>query len=112
MKHVINAYDIGAENHGLNTSFSTLIIQAPDDMSSEDVLEAMKKASIDYCCTEEGKETFHHNCKNFNIGDFDLHVPNTICLKYGIQKITNDDITVDTIDFNTQLVTESDIEDK
>lgn len=108
-KHIISTYDIGAENHGLGSKITAFIINAQDHMSSEDVLEAIKNASIEYCNTEEGKETFLGNCGCFNIGDFDACVPDEICQKYGITKDHSNDITTFNMDFNEQLVTENDI---
>ena len=71
------------------------------------IKEAVKSACAEYCKTEEGRKTYAGNCNNFNWGDFEAYVPNSICGNHGIRKI---DLFMyeDEIDFNEQLVDEDD----
>lgn len=108
MKHIINAYDIGADNHGLDTRYSSFTINARHEMTTEDVIDAIRKASTEYCQTEEGRKVYSGNCHNFNIGDFDAYVTNELCQKYGIQKVESNTASY-FMDFNEQLVNETDI---
>ena len=70
--------------------------------------EAAMKAAIEFCQTESGKEVFEENWKCFNWGDFDINVPNEICMKYGFVKVSNETVVYD-VDFNENLVSEEDV---
>lgn len=104
---VLNAIDYNVDNHGLNHNVINIILYVRNDMTLDDVITAIKKASTEYCLTNEGKQTYIGNCHCFNFGDFDTYVPNTICEKYGIKKIDSN-TTFGIVDFNTELVEESD----
>lgn len=75
---------------------------------SVDFMDAVKKASREYCLTPDGKKTYSGNCHNFNWGDFDAYVPDEICQKFGIRKVSSMSTVID-VDFNEQLVNEEDI---
>jgi hypothetical protein len=53
-----------------------------------DIEQAIKDACKEYCQTDEGRQLYLDNNKSFNYGDFDLYVPDEICKKYGIEKIS------------------------
>ena len=73
-----------------------------------DFEQAAMLASTEYCLTEEGKEIYAGNCNNFNWGDFNTYVPNTICEKYGIRK-TDGMAVCEGVSFDQQLVNEQEI---
>lgn len=78
------------------------------DMEKENILDAIRLASIDYCKSKAGRQTFSHNCNNFNYADFDMDVTNEFCHKYGIhKKEKNTDGTEVLLD--TTLVFEEDL---
>ena len=62
------------------------LINAEDDMTPDDILKAIKMASVEYCSTPEGIKVYEGNHHHFNYGDFNTYVPNRICKKYGISK--------------------------
>lgn len=101
---VITAID----RDGLEFTFANIVLDVDDDMDMKSVRKAIEKASTEYCQTEEGKKVFIGNCHNFNYGDFDTYVPNDICVKHGILKVCSD-ISFNDVDFNTQLVSETDV---
>lgn len=76
-------------------------------LATIDIIEAVKAACLEYCKTEEGKDTYRHNCDNFNWGDFLLCVPDEICAKHGFTKEEHSDVVE--VDYNEQLVDSSDI---
>lgn len=92
------------EQEGTSVRICCLLISAKDSMTSDDVLEAIKKASTDYCTTPEGRRTYENNCNCFNYGDFDVYVPNDICEKYGISKIGARYNYIEPLCFDEQLV--------
>lgn len=96
------------EHDGFDTRHITIELNVQENMNRDDVLEAMKKASMEYCRTKEGKETYEGNCNNFNYGDFSAYVPNSICIKYGIQK-ADVNTAIFSVIFDTQLVSETDV---
>lgn len=110
MKQItIVATEFGALNHGLDNRTALYNFLVKNDMTKDDVLNAIKAAATEYCQTDEGKKTYDSNCCNFNIGDLDTYVPDEICLKHGILLLKSDYNCEIHIDFNTQLVIESDI---
>ena len=74
-------------------------------MTEEDVKDAICKACTEYCQTEEGKKLYIGNCHNFNYGDFEAYVPNSICEKHGIHKIDSNMTDIE-VNFDTDLVDE------
>lgn len=112
-KHItIIATEFGVENHGLENRTAVYEFLVDSAMTSDDVLEAIKKASTEYCQTENGKRTYIGNCNNFNIGDFDMcsgtEDMKRICKKYGLYSVEHTSETI-TMDFNMELVNEYDI---
>ena len=96
---------ITSEMDGLDIINLVLSVEVAEGVDFE---QAAILASTEYCLTEEGREVYAGNCNNFNWGDFNTYVPNTICEKYGIRKI--DDIAVcEGVSFDQQLVNEQEI---
>ena len=95
---------IANETDGCDFRTFVMVLEIADCV---DFKEAIEAACKEYCLTEEGKRVFEHNCRCFNWGDFDLHVPNSICEKHGIRKLQFEE--AENIYFNQQLVNEYDI---
>lgn len=90
---------------GLNVKTMVLTLDVDEGI---DIDAAIRAACTEYCKTEEGKRTYEGNCNSFNYGDFEAHVPNSICGNYGFRKI--DSVIIETErDFNEQLVDEFEI---
>lgn len=96
------------EHDGLKTRQIAIELKVRPDMKQDDILNAIKQASLEYCLTKEGKDTYSYNCNNFNYGDFSTYVPNDICTKYGICKANIETDTFSVI-FDEQLVSETDV---
>lgn len=96
------------EQDGRHTRCLSIDLSVRDGMSQEEVVDAIMKASTEYCRTEEGRKTYEGNCNNFNYGDFEAYVPDEICEKFGIKKIDSMITTFEVV-FDSQLVSESDI---
>lgn len=95
---------------GFNDGAISVDINAEDGMNETSVLDAIKKASIAYCQTEEGKEYYSANGCSFNYSDFDLMVPNSICKKYGIEKVGEiDRMTMGPQDMDAELFDEEEL---
>lgn len=76
------------QRDGIYADVSTLMFEVPD--TDFDLKAAVRKAAIDYCKTEDGKETFEDNGDEFNWVDFfNANVPNEFCEKYGFKKVDN-----------------------
>ena len=94
------------ERDGLNTRVVNIQLYVfKDGLNTHDAIVA---ACTDYCKTEEGRKTYEGNCCSFNWGDFEAYVPNDICKKYGFIKVDTD-IQSEEVNFDEQLVDESDI---
>ena len=93
------------EREGSNIKTTIITLDIDEGI---DVKEAVKAACTEYCQTEDGKLILEGNGNVFNWGDLTTYVPNSICGKHGFRII---DLFVheDEIDFNEQLVDESDI---
>lgn len=91
-------------------TFVDIELLVNEDMEYEQVLEAIRLSSVDYCRTDIGKKVFEHNCEQFNYLDFEFYVDNTFCMKYGIKK-TKLNIENIEVDANTTLVFEEDIDE-
>ena len=101
---------VALDRDGIETRLLTIVVDILSD--GIDLREAVRNACTEYCKTEEGKKVYEDNCNSFNWGDFELHVPNSICEKHGFVKVSMD-MQDDEFDFNEQLVNEFDIfEDK
>lgn len=68
-----------------------------------DLCAAVKKAVGAFLRTEEGKGIYLHNCEAFNWGDFDLYVPNDICVQFGFLKVGDTVVSSEEVDFNEEL---------
>lgn len=55
-----------------------------------DIESAIKDATNEYVSTEEGKKILEENAGFFNIGDFALNVPATICKNHGFEQVDQD----------------------
>ena len=98
---------IASEADGLNARELVMLMEI-DPMriqSKEEFEQAAISASTEYCLSNEGKTVFKNNCNCFNWGDFDTHVPNSICEKYGIRKCSSNIAAV--YCFDQQLVDEA-----
>lgn len=88
------------DQDGMDIALTALLLETEDNTT--DMRASVKSACEEYLSTPEGRETYEHNCRNFNWGDFILYVPNEICRKHGFTKI--DTFTQDgEIDYNEQL---------
>ena len=67
-------------------------LMVSDWMGTKDVLYNIRKATDEFLSTESGKEAYKVN-NQFDYASFDLHVPNEICKKYGIEKVSEPDYT-------------------
>ena len=107
---IIIAEDIGANNHGIGNSTTAFDITVDSSWSEEQVMSALHDIAKEFCLTEDGWKTYDNNCNYFNIGDLTLHVPTEIFVKHGIfPKFRTNPADAISIDFNEQLVEESDI---
>ena len=106
----IIAENIGADNHNMRTRTTAFTIGVDSTWSNDQTISAFHDIAKEYCLTDEGKRTYDDNCCNFNIGDLIANVPTEILIKHGIfpqfRFIPTDTMS---IDFNEQLVEESDI---
>lgn len=106
----IIAQDIGADNHGLENSTTAFDITVDSSWSEEQVMSALHDITKEYCLTKDGRKTYESNCNCFNIGDLTLYVPTEMFIKHGIYpKFRTNPTDAISIDFNEQLVKESDI---
>lgn len=106
----IIAQDIGADNHGIGNSTTTFDITVDSSWSEGQVMSALHDIAKEYCLTQDGRKTYESNCNCFNIGDLTLYVPTEIFVKHGISpKFRTNPTDAISIDFNEQLVEESDI---
>lgn len=106
----IIAEDIGADNHGIGNSTVAFDITVDSSWSEGQIMAALRNIAKEYCLTENGKNIYDGNCCNFNIGDLTLYVPTEIFIKHGIfPKFRTNPTDAISIDFNEQLVEESDI---
>lgn len=106
----IIAQDIGVNNHGLGNSTTAFDITVDSSWSEEQVMSALHDIAKEYCLTQDGRETYESNCNCFNIGDLTLYVPTEMFVKHGIfPKFRTNPTDAISIDFNEQLVEESDV---
>lgn len=73
-----------------------------------DLKAAVKKATLEYCLTEEGKSVYSGNCHCFNWADFAAEIPESICRKHGFKLIPYQDAD-EIVDLHEQLVDESEV---
>lgn len=93
---------VATEMCGLETTNLVMVLDV--DNENIDIEQAVKNACKEYCLTNDGKETLEENNGYFNWGDFDTHVPNDICKKYGFTKVASN--VSEVFNFNQQLVDE------
>lgn len=106
----IIAQDIGVDNHGIGNSTTAFDITVDSSWSEEQVMSALHDIAKEYCLTQDGWETYESNCNCFNIGDLILYVPTEMFVKHGIfPKFRTNPTDAISIDFNEQLVEESDV---
>lgn len=106
----IIAQDIGVNNHGLGNCTTAFDITVDSSWSEEQVMSALHDIAKEYCLTQDGRKTYESNCNCFNIGDLTLYVPTEMFVKHGIfPKFRTNPTDAISIDFNEQLVEESDI---
>ena len=106
----IIAQDIGADNHGIGNSTTAFDITVDSSWSEEQVMSALHDIAKEYCLTQDGRKTYESNCNCFNIGELTLYVPTEMFVKHGIfPKFRTNPTDAISIDFNEQLVEESDI---
>jgi hypothetical protein len=104
-KHLENITAV--ERDGFDIRVLTISLNVEEGV---DLKDAIQKASIEFCQTEEGRKIYEYNYQAFNLADFEMHVPNSICQKYGIEKL--DSITMEEdMDWDEQLVNLSDVYD-
>lgn len=97
-----------AEHDGLKRRTISMLFKINKDMTEQELIQACKSAAIEFANTKLGRETYSHNCECFNWADFDIHVPNHICRKYGFEKET-DYIICPSVEWDEQLVSINDI---
>lgn len=99
---------VAIERDGFDIRTLTLHFDVPS--KDFDLISAVKNAATDYCKTVEGKKTYEYNCRSFNWADFAMHVSNNFCREHGFEvlELICSDIEVD---WDEQLVDESEIED-
>lgn len=106
----IVAEDAGADNHGIGNRVTTFEITVDDSWSESQIMFALRNIAKEYCLTDDGKKTYNNNCRCFNIGDLTLYVPTEIFIEHGIfPKFRTNPTDTISMDFNEQLVDESDI---
>ena len=106
----IIAEDIGADNHGAGTRTTAFDITVDSSWSEDQIMATLRDIAKEYCLTEDGKKTYDGNCCCFNIGDLTSYVPTEIFIKHGIfPKFRTNSKDAINMDFNEQLVDESDI---
>lgn len=102
---------IATDQDGLNTK--TYIFELLADNRKLKDVEAVKQAITDavkeFCQTEDGRKIYNGNCNNFNWGDLDAYLPETTLNKYGLYKSHDTSEDILEVDFNEQLVSETDV---
>lgn len=96
---------VAVERDGFNVKTLTVAFEVPDEQFN--LLEAIKKASTDYCKTPAGICTKEYTCGAFNLGDFEQNVDNSFCEKYGFKKIDARLSDIE-IDWDHQFIDEDD----
>lgn len=73
------------------------------------VKQAIEDAVKEFCQTEEGRNVYKGNCHSFTWGDLDACVPEMILNKYGLYRPDDTASDILEVDFNEQLVSETDV---
>lgn len=79
---------------------------ADRQMTRDEFMENLRKATEEYCKTDEGKKILIGNAMRFNLGDVDAFVPDSILEKYGLRK-ENDHYKTIPIDMGENLFNEN-----
>ena len=90
------------ERDGWDLRTLTIVFEVPNE--AFDLVEAVKKASTEYCQTEKGRDTYEYNCHSFNWADFTMSVPNEICEKYGFKIVVEGILSDIEVDWDEELV--------
>ena len=104
----INATAYGATNHGAGNHTFSYAIAVDDSVSPDDVMPLLRDIAKDFCKTEDGKETYEDNFKEFNIGDLFQLVPASVFAAHNVIPMTSGHDTIE-VDFDEQLVYEDDV---
>ena len=86
-----------------------LVIAVEVEDEGADVRHVIKNACREYCLTDEGKEQYDINCRNFNWGDLVDYLPAEFCEKHGFKILDSQAVEKLNVDFNEQLVCEDEI---
>lgn len=98
---------VATDQDGLDMNIHIFQFRVPDE--DFDLLGAVRKAADQYCRTPQGQAVYEGNSKQFNWGDFDLHVPNAFCEELGFQRVfTRNGLQVS---FNEDLIEGGDVYD-
>lgn len=102
---------IATDQDGLNTKNYIFEFLADNRKLKDtaDIRRAIKEAVKEFCQTEEGRKVYEGNCNNFNWGDLDAYVPETVLNKYGLYKPDAASGDILEVDFNEQLIDENDV---
>ena len=98
------------ERDGWDLRTLTIVFEVPDE--AFDLVEAVKKASTEYCLTENGRATYEYNCHSFNWADFVMSVPNSICEKYGFKVVVDGILSDIEVNWDEELVDSSQFDDE
>ncbi len=93
-----------SEADGLKVRNFVVLVDIDENIDFE---QAAIAAAIEYCNTEEGRDTYLNNCNCFNWGDFNMCVPEEICKKHGFKII--DSYLAKSFNFDQRLVDDDDI---
>lgn len=102
---------IATDQDGLNTKNYIFEFLA-DNRKLKDaaaVRQAITAAVKAFCQTEDGRKIYKGNCNNFNWGDLDAYLPEAILNKYGLYKSYDTSKDILEVDFNEQLISETDV---
>lgn len=96
---------VAVERDGWDLRTLTIVFEVPNE--AFDLVEAVKRASTEYCLTEEGRATYRYNCHSFNWADFAMSVPNSICEKHGFRVVVDGILSDLEVNWDEKLVDES-----
>lgn len=89
------------DRDGLNETIRPMTIYTA--LPKDEIIPAIKAAAQEFLNTPEGRKVWEDNCGNFNYGDFDLNVPNGICLHHGFYRNAKAVPTIMEDDFDVTL---------
>lgn len=88
----------------------TILFEVPN--KDFDLCAAVSAAATDYAKTPDGLELYENNSRELNWADFDVHVPNEFCEKYGFRKVKGNVLPNIEVNWDEDLVDESKIYDE